>query len=56
MYRLSSTDAWANVRSTGTFATGTVSPTTITKRGNDAYVLYPYTAASPRFKIVKVSF
>ncbi|MFD2721566.1 hypothetical protein ACFST9_22820 [Hymenobacter monticola] len=56
VYRLNSTDAWANVRSTGTFATGAVSPTTITKRGNDAYVLYPYTATSPRFKIVKVSF
>jgi sugar lactone lactonase YvrE len=56
VYRLSSTDAWANVRSTGTFATGAVSPTTITKRGNDAYVLYPYTATAPRFKIVKVSF
>ncbi|MBO2011489.1 SMP-30/gluconolactonase/LRE family protein [Hymenobacter negativus] len=56
VYRLSSTDAWANVRSTGTFATGAVSPTTITKRGSDAYVLYPYTATSPRFKIVKVSF
>jgi sugar lactone lactonase YvrE len=56
VYRLSSTDAWANVRSTGTFATGAVSPTTITKRGSDAYVLYPYTATAPRFKIVKVSF
>jgi sugar lactone lactonase YvrE len=56
VYRLSSTDSWANVRSTGTFATGAVSPTTITKRGNDAYVLYPYTATAPRFKIVKVSF
>jgi sugar lactone lactonase YvrE len=56
VYRLSSTDAWATVRSTGTFATGAVSPTTITKRGTDAYVLYPYTATSPRFKIVKVSF
>ena len=56
VYRLSSTDAWANVRSTGTFATGAVSPTTITKRGSDAYVLYTYTATAPRFKIVKVSF
>ena len=56
VYRLSSTDAWANLRSTGTFATGVVSPTTITKRGSDAYVLYPYTATAPRFKIVKVSF
>lgn len=56
VYRLSSTDAWANVRSTGTFATGTVSPTTITKRGSDAYVLYTYSATAPRFKIVKVSF
>ncbi|GAA4030344.1 SMP-30/gluconolactonase/LRE family protein [Hymenobacter glaciei] len=56
VYRLSSTDAWATVRSTGTFATGAVSPTTITKRGSDAYVLYPYTATSPRFKIVKAVF
>ncbi|MDO7846986.1 hypothetical protein Q5H92_11500 [Hymenobacter sp. M29] len=56
VYRLNSTDSWANVRSTGTFATGATSPATITKRGNDAYVLYPYTATSPRFKIVKVSF
>jgi sugar lactone lactonase YvrE len=56
VYRLSSTDAWANVRSTGTFATGAVSPTTITKRGSDAYVLYPYTATAPRFRIVKVTF
>jgi sugar lactone lactonase YvrE len=56
VYRLSSTDAWATVRSTGTFATGAVSPTTITKRGADAYVLYPYNATAPRFKIVKVAF
>ena len=56
VYRLSSTDAWANVRAMGTFATGAVSATTITKRGNDAFVLYPYTATSPRFRIVKATF
>ncbi|MBC6699375.1 hypothetical protein [Hymenobacter sp. BT190] len=56
VYRLNSTDAWANVRSTGTFATGAVSPTTITKRGSDAYVLYPYNATAPRFKLAKVAF
>ena len=56
VYRLSSTDAWANARAMGTFATGAVSATTITKRGNDAYVLYPYNATAPRFRIVKATF
>ena len=56
VYRLRSTDAWATTSSTGTFATGAVSPTTITRRGADAYVLYPYTATSLRFAIVKAAF
>ena len=56
VYRLSSTDAWATVRSTGRFATGAVSPTTIARRGSEAYVLYPYSATAPRFAIVKAAF
>lgn len=56
VFRMTSADAWATTTATGSFATGAVSPTTITKRGSDAYVLYPYTATAPRFKIVKVSF
>ena len=57
VFRLNSTDGWATTRSTGSFATGATSPTTIARRGpTDAYVLYPYTATSPRFAIVKVGF
>ncbi|MDB5268252.1 MAG: SMP-30/gluconolactonase/LRE family protein [Hymenobacter sp.] len=56
VFRMASTDAWANTAATGSFATGAVSPTTITRRGSDAYVLYPYNAAAPRFKIVKAVF
>ncbi|GAB2848297.1 SMP-30/gluconolactonase/LRE family protein [Hymenobacter ruber] len=56
VYRMTTADAWANTASTGSFATGAVSPTTITKRGSDAYVLYPYSATAPRFKIVKAVF
>jgi sugar lactone lactonase YvrE len=56
VYRLGSTDAWANAAATGSFVTGAVSPTTITRRGADAYVLYPYQASAPRFAIVKVKF
>ncbi|MBJ6110055.1 SMP-30/gluconolactonase/LRE family protein [Hymenobacter sp. BT523] len=56
VYRMTTADAWASATSTGSFATGAVSPTTITRRGADAYVLYPYAATAPRFKIVKVSF
>ncbi|MCB2379288.1 SMP-30/gluconolactonase/LRE family protein [Hymenobacter sp. BT635] len=55
--RLSSTDAWATTNSTGSFATGAVSPTTITRRNtSDAYVLYPFQSTSPRFAIVKAKF
>lgn len=57
VFRLSSTDAWATASRTGSFATGAVSPTTITRRSPaDAYVLYPYQATSPRFAITKVRF
>ncbi|MBC8081732.1 MAG: hypothetical protein H7Z21_00845 [Hymenobacter sp.] len=57
VFRLTSTDAWATTSATGRFATGAVSPTTITRRSPaDAYVLYPYQSTSPRFAIVKVGF
>ena len=56
VYRMASTDAWATTSATGTFATGAVSATTITKRGTAAYVLYPYSATALRFKIVKAVF
>jgi sugar lactone lactonase YvrE len=57
VFRLTSADAWATTTATGSFATGAVSPTTITRRNQtDAYVLYPYQATSPRFAIVKVNF
>ncbi|WP_022824352.1 SMP-30/gluconolactonase/LRE family protein [Hymenobacter norwichensis] len=56
VFRMSSSDGWANTSNSGSFATGAVSPTTITRRGNDAYVLYPYQPTSPRFAITKVKF
>jgi sugar lactone lactonase YvrE len=56
VFRMTSADAWATTTATGSFATGAVSPTTITKRGSEAYVLYPYTATAPRFAIVKTVF
>jgi sugar lactone lactonase YvrE len=56
VFRMTTADAWANTATMGSFATGAVSPTTITKRGSDAYVLYPYNATAPRFKIVKAVF
>jgi sugar lactone lactonase YvrE len=56
VFRMASTDAWVSTTATGSFATGAVSPTTITKRGSDAYVLYPYGATAPRFRIVKAVF
>ena len=55
-FRMVSTDSWANTSTIGVFTTGPVSATTITKRGSDAYVLYPYNATAPRFKIVKATF
>lgn len=57
VFRLASTDAWATTRPTGSFATGAVGATTITRRNtNEAFVLYPYTATSPRFAITKAIF
>ena len=56
VYRMTTSDAWATTTTKGSFATGGVSPTIIPKRGSDAYVLYPYNATAPRFKIVKVVF
>ena len=56
VFRISSSDAWVNASSSGSFVTGAVSPTTITRRGTDAYVLYPYQATSPRFAITKAIF
>ncbi|MGI4738310.1 MAG: SMP-30/gluconolactonase/LRE family protein [Janthinobacterium lividum] len=57
VFRMASSDAWATTRPTGSFATGAVSPTTITRRNNtEAFVLYPYTATSPRFAITKAVF
>jgi sugar lactone lactonase YvrE len=56
VFRMASTDAWVSTTATGSFATGAVSATTITKRGSDAYVLYPYGATAPRFRIVKAVF
>ncbi|MGI4761199.1 MAG: SMP-30/gluconolactonase/LRE family protein [Janthinobacterium lividum] len=57
VFRMASTDAWATTRATGSFATGAVSATTITRRnGTEAFVLYPYTATSPRFAITKAIF
>lgn len=57
VFRMASTDAWATTRATGSFATGAVSATTIARRnGTEAFVLYPYTATSPRFAITKAVF
>lgn len=57
VYRLTSSDAWVSTAASGTFATGAVSPTTITRRSPaDAYVLYPYQATAPRFALTKVKF
>lgn len=57
VFRMVSNDAWATTRPTGSFATGAVSPTTITRRmAGIPYVLYPYTATAPRFAITKVNF
>lgn len=60
VYRMTTADAWATTTRTGAFATGAVNPTTITRRATgsttDAFVLYPYTATAPRFKIAKAAF
>lgn len=57
VFRMASSDAWATTRPSGSFATGAVGATTITRRnGTEAFVLYPYTATSPRFAITKAVF
>ena len=57
VFRMASTDAWATTRPSGSFATGAVSATTITRcNTSDAFVLYPYTATAPRFAITKAVF
>ncbi|WP_460582039.1 gluconolaconase [Hymenobacter arcticus] len=57
VFRMTSSNAWGGTGSTGSFATGAVSATTITRRNaSDAFVLYPYTATSPRFAITKAVF
>ncbi|MDJ0364029.1 hypothetical protein QMK33_02610 [Hymenobacter sp. H14-R3] len=57
VFRMASTNAWATTAPTGSFATGAVSATTIARRnGTEAFVLYPYTATSPRFAITKAVF
>ncbi|TVT39210.1 hypothetical protein FNT36_16255 [Hymenobacter setariae] len=42
VYRLSSTDNFASVTQTGSFATGAVYPTTLARRDGQSYVLYSY--------------
>ncbi|WP_073109579.1 SMP-30/gluconolactonase/LRE family protein [Hymenobacter daecheongensis] len=56
VFRLATTTAWVSASATGSFATGAVSPTTITRRASDAYVLYPYQSTAPRFAIVRAKF
>ncbi|RZK98519.1 MAG: hypothetical protein EOO62_26435 [Hymenobacter sp.] len=57
VYRMVSSNGWGSAGATGSFATGAVSATTITRRNtSEAFVLYPYTATSPRFAITKVGF
>ncbi|MGI4865475.1 MAG: SMP-30/gluconolactonase/LRE family protein [Janthinobacterium lividum] len=57
VFRMASTNGWGAASATGSFATGAVSATTITRRNtSEAFVLYPYTATSPRFAITKVGF
>jgi sugar lactone lactonase YvrE len=61
VFRMRSTDNWGTTSANGSFATGpatgpSVGATTITRRADDAYVLYPYGAASPRFAFVKALF
>ncbi|RZL13202.1 MAG: hypothetical protein EOO62_08840 [Hymenobacter sp.] len=56
VFRMTSSNNWGGASSTGSFATGAVSATTITRRNTDAFVLYPYTATAPRFAITKAVF
>ncbi|SMB98008.1 conserved hypothetical protein [Hymenobacter roseosalivarius DSM 11622] len=45
IFRLNSTDNFTSATVGGNFATGNVFPTTLTRRGNDTYVLYAYLSA-----------
>jgi len=65
VYRLTSADGFATVSRTGSFATGSVYPTTLARRnGTDSYVLYSYlnalqamqNPAVSQFSLTKVSF
>lgn len=50
VYRLSSTDNFATVSRTGSFATGAVYPTTLARRAGQSYVLYSYLNALQRMQ------
>jgi len=64
VYRLSSTDDFATVSRTGSFATGAVYPTTLARRDGQSYVLYSYlnalqqmqTPAVAQFSLTRVAF
>ena len=64
VYRLASPDDFASVRSTGSFATGAVYPTTLARRSAASYVLYSHLNAlqqmqSPpvaQFSLARVAF
>jgi sugar lactone lactonase YvrE len=65
VYRLTSADGFATVNRTGSFATGSVYPTTLARRnGTDSYVLYSYLNAlqtnqnppASQFSLTKVGF
>lgn len=56
VYRITSSNGWTLAGNAGEFTTGAVSPTTLARRADDAYVLYPYQATAPRFAIVKTTF
>ncbi|MBC6605266.1 hypothetical protein H8B13_00390 [Hymenobacter sp. BT188] len=45
VFRLNSSDNFASATVGGNFATGNVFPTTLTRRGNETYVLYAYLSA-----------
>ena len=55
VYRLTSTDDFASVSRSGSFATGAVYPTTLARRGNDSYVLYSYLNALQQMQNPPVS-
>lgn len=55
VYRLSSTDGFASVSRTGSFATGAVYPTTLARRDGQSYVLYSYLNALQQMQNPPVS-